>query len=267
MPRAWHVAFGRAGCPHQRVQRLVFDRHVMGLLDPRTQRLLGGNARGLPTGGLNAGEHLGREGRRCTSRNGDIAERRQRACSDAGAPLRAGGAADPQPRRHLLPRLGVPVNEQLEHLHAGVLATIMRALAALFQFSGTRCDWRNSSAPSVLPCGGTKANLRITEECTMLYPNSYNIQYSVALSNTVLQMVIPRLRGHHVYAALVIEASRRSYSAGLTYPSAECRRCRLYHTSRYSNIAAFASARVCQSAGWINSHSKVAKKLSATALS
>jgi hypothetical protein len=72
----------------------------------------------------------------------------------------------------LLLCLGLTGDEPIEHRQAGVLATILRALEALFQRSGTLCDWRNSSAQSVLACGWTTSNVRITEECTMLNPNS-----------------------------------------------------------------------------------------------
>src|SRR5438034_4508890 len=76
--------------------------------------------------------------------------------------------------------------------------------------------------------------------------------------------VLPTRRAH---AACLRASTSRSYSTGLRYPRLECRRSRLYQVSMYAKIAWRAASRVGQSASRINSVSKVAKKLSATALS
>jgi len=60
---------------------------------------------------------------------------------------------------------------------------------------------------------------------------------------------------------------RRSYVSGETRPRAECRRRELYQPSIQSNTASFASACVRKRRRSSSSHSNVAKKLSAIALS
>ncbi len=109
----------------------------MGLLDPLPQCLVGGQAIGLLERVLNARQHLGREGGRCTWRNVGSEERREGPCLLDGEPVPDGVAADPKQRSHLLPRLGVTGHAQIAHLQADVLATIMLALEALFQVIGT----------------------------------------------------------------------------------------------------------------------------------
>src|SRR5437899_5005824 len=69
------------------------------------------------------------------------------------------------------------------------------------------------------------------------------------------------------HAACLRASTSRSYSTGLRYPRLECRRSQLYQVSMYTKIAWRAASRVGQSASIITSVSKVAKKLSATALS
>jgi hypothetical protein len=143
-----HFELGAEARPHERVERLVLDRHAARPPHLLAQRLGRGEAFGAAQRLLQAGEHRGRQ--RAGLARGDVGRQQggQPSHGVAGQPMADGVALQ---ARHVLARAGVPAGQQVQHLQTGLLVAVMFMVQALFERGdrfGDRRDGVAHRAPS-----------------------------------------------------------------------------------------------------------------------
>jgi hypothetical protein len=122
---ARHFALRLEACPHERVQRCVFDRHAVRPPQPLAQRLLRGETLGTLEGLLQAGEYCWRVGDRFA--RGDVGgqQRLQAPGGIACQPAADRRAVDAQSTHHILAILGLPSRQQLERVYPQLCLAVM----------------------------------------------------------------------------------------------------------------------------------------------
>jgi hypothetical protein len=110
-----------------RVEGVTVDIQVVSPLDPLLQGFTGGKASGLPERLCHGGQHVRNERQELAGRHVQRQQGIQAARCIDGEPVTDSMAMDTQELGHILARVGLTAGQEIEHLEAWLLASIVFA--------------------------------------------------------------------------------------------------------------------------------------------
>jgi hypothetical protein len=128
-----HLELGLEFGPDDRVERVIVDVQLLGLLNPLPQRFVGRKAGGLPARLFHGGQYSRGEREGLASRHVQGQQGVQATRFVDGEPVATGMVMNTQELGHVPAGLSLPAGQPIEHLEPWFLATIMCMLEALSQ--------------------------------------------------------------------------------------------------------------------------------------